>query len=76
MEARIIFKIQDHISRQLDMINSYALNNKGGLTEVEAISAIAGRNTLIQLRDYLKEEFPISFEQSMDYLLEELEIGE
>ena len=76
MEARIIFKIQDHISRQLDMINSYALNNKRGLTEVEAISAIAGRNTLIQLRDYLKEEFPISFEQSMDYLLEELEIGE
>jgi hypothetical protein len=76
MEARIIFKIQDYISRQLDMINSYALNNKGGLTEVEAISAIAGRNTLIQLRDYLKEEFPISFEQSMDYLLEELETGE
>jgi hypothetical protein len=76
MEARIIFKIQDYISRQLDMINSYALNNKGGLTEAEAISAIAGRNTLIQLRDYLKEEFPISFEQSMDYLLEELEIGE
>jgi hypothetical protein len=55
MDTETVFKIIDHINRQLDMINGYALNNKGGLTEVEAISAIAGRNTLKQLRDYLQE---------------------
>jgi hypothetical protein len=55
MDTKTIFKVIDLINRQLDMINGYALNNKGGLTEVEAISAIAGRKTLLQLRDYLQE---------------------
>jgi hypothetical protein len=55
MDTGTVLQIIDHINRQLDMINGYALNNKGGLTEVEAISAIAGRNTLKQLRDYLQE---------------------
>jgi hypothetical protein len=55
MDTETIFKVIDLINRQLDMINGYALNNKGGLTEVEAISAIAGRKTLLQLRDYLQE---------------------
>ena len=55
MDTKTIFKVIDLINRQLDMINGYALNNKGGLTEVEAISAIAGRKNLLQLRDYLQE---------------------
>jgi hypothetical protein len=55
MDTGTVLQIIDHINRQLDMINGYALNNKGGLTEAEAISAIAGRNTLKQLRDYLQE---------------------
>jgi len=42
------------LDRQIDMINGYALHNKGGLTETEAISAIAGRNTLNQLKDHLQ----------------------
>ena len=55
MDTGTVLEIIDLINRQLDMINGYALNNKGGLTEVEAISAIAGRKTLLQLRDYLQE---------------------
>lgn len=72
MDARTVFKIQDHINKQIDLINGYALNNKGGLTEAEAISAIAGRKTLIQLREYLQEQ--ITYENSMGYLVEELKI--
>lgn len=55
MDIGTVFTIIDYINRQVDMINGYALNNKGGLTEAEAISAIAGRKTLLQLRDYLQE---------------------
>jgi hypothetical protein len=55
MDTGTVFTIIDYINRQVDMINGYALNNKGGLTEAEAISAIAGRKTLLQLRDYLQE---------------------
>lgn len=55
MDTGTVLKIINHINKQIDMINGYALNNKGGLTEVEAIRAIAGRNTLKQLRDYLQE---------------------
>lgn len=54
MDTETVFKIIDHINRQIDMINGYALKNKGKLTEVEVISAIAGRNTLRQLRDHLQ----------------------
>jgi|688.fasta_scaffold2069713_2 hypothetical protein len=55
MDTATVIKIIEMINRQLDMINGYALNNKGGLTEAEAISAIAGRNTLVQLRDHLQD---------------------
>jgi hypothetical protein len=54
VDTETLFTIINHINKQLDMINAYALNNKGGLTEAEAISAIAGRNTLKQLREYLQ----------------------
>jgi len=54
MDTQTVLDIIKMINRQLDMINGYALNNKGGLTEAEAISAIAGRNTLVQLRDHLQ----------------------
>ena len=59
MDTETVFEIIDHINRQIDMINGYALNNRGGLNEVEAISAIAGRNTLKQLRDYLQEHIEL-----------------
>jgi|TARA_R110001632_G_scaffold154403_1_gene272556 hypothetical protein len=55
MNTETVHKIIDHINRQVDMINGYALNNQGGLTEAEAISAIAGRKTLKQLKEYLQE---------------------
>jgi DNA-binding IscR family transcriptional regulator len=55
MDTETLYKVINHINKQIDMINGYALNNQGGLTEAEAISAIAGRNTLKQLRDYLQE---------------------
>lgn len=57
MDTETVLKIINHINKQIDMINFYAVNNKGGLTEVEAIRAIAGRNALKQLRDYLQEGF-------------------
>ena len=55
MDTETVHKIIDHINKQIDMINGYALNNQGGLTEAEAISAIAGRKTLKQLKEYLQE---------------------
>ena len=55
MNTETVHKIIEHINKQIDMINGYALNNQGGLTEAEAISAIAGRNTLKQLKEYLQE---------------------
>jgi hypothetical protein len=55
MNTETVHKIIDHINKQIDMINGYALNNQGGLTEAEAISAIAGRKTLKQLKEYLQE---------------------
>jgi hypothetical protein len=55
MDTDTVLQIINHINKQIDMIKGYALNNQGGLTEAEAISAIAGRNTLKQLRDYLQE---------------------
>jgi len=66
MDTGTVLQIIDHINRQIDMINEHALNNKGGLTEVEAISAIAGRNTLKQLRDYLQEyiELQVSYAEN------------
>ena len=66
MDTETVLNIIDHINRQIDMINGYALNNKGGLTEAEAISAIAGRNTLKQLRDYLQEyiELQVSYAEN------------
>ena len=63
MDTETVFKVIDHINRQIDMINGYALNNKGGLTEAEAISAIAGRNTLKQLKDYLQEHIELEVAQ-------------
>jgi DNA-binding IscR family transcriptional regulator len=54
MDTTTVLEIIKMIDRQLDMINGYALHNKGGLTETEAISAIAGRDTLNQLRDHLQ----------------------
>jgi len=54
MDTTTVLEIIEMLDRQLDMINGYALNNKGGLTETEAISAIAGRNTLTQFRDHLQ----------------------
>jgi hypothetical protein len=66
MDTGTVLQIIDHINRQIDMINGYALNNKGGLTEAEAISGIAGRNTLKQLRDYLQEyiELQVSYAEN------------
>ena len=55
MNTETVHKIIEHINKQIDMINGYALNNQGGLTEAEAISAIAGRKTLKQLKEYLQE---------------------
>ena len=55
MDPETVHKIINHINKQIDMINGYALNNQGGLTEAEAISAIAGRKTLKQLKEYLQE---------------------
>ena len=55
LDTDTVLTIIKMISRQLDMINGYALHNKGGLTETEAISAIAGRDTLIQIRDHLQD---------------------
>jgi hypothetical protein len=66
MDTETVLQIINHINKQIDMINGYALNNKGGLTEVEAISAIAGRNTLKQLRDHLQEyiELQVSYAEN------------
>jgi hypothetical protein len=55
MDTETLYKVINHINKQIDMINGYALNNQGGLTEAEAISAIAGRKTLKQLKEYLQE---------------------
>ena len=63
MDTETVLQIIEHINRQIDMINGYALNNKGGLTEAEAISGIAGRNTLKQLRDYLQEYIELQVAQ-------------
>ncbi len=63
MDTETVLQIIEHINRQIDMINGYALNNKGGLTEAEAISGIAGRNTLKQLRDHLQEYIELQVAQ-------------
>lgn len=73
MDTGTVLKIINHINKQIDMINGYALNNKGGLTEVEAIRAIAGRNTLKQLRDYLQEGF---IESQVNQVENEMNRGE
>jgi len=63
MDTETLYKVINHINKQIDMINCYALNNKGGLTEAEAISAIAGRKTLKQLKDYLQEYIELQVSQ-------------
>ena len=63
MDTETLYNVIDHINKQIDMINGYALNNQGGLTEAEAISAIAGRKTLKQLKDYLQEYIEIQVSQ-------------
>lgn len=63
MDTETLYKVIAHINKQIDMINGYALNNQGGLTEAEAISAIAGRKTLKQLKDYLQEYIEIQVSQ-------------
>jgi DNA-binding IscR family transcriptional regulator len=63
MDTETVFKIINHINRQIDMINGYALNNKGGLTEAEAIGAIASRKTLKQLSEYLQEYIELQVAQ-------------
>jgi len=63
MDTETVFKIIDHINRQIDMINGYALNNMGGLTEAEAIGAIASRKTLKQLSEYLQEYIELQVAQ-------------
>ena len=49
MDTETVLQIIEYINRQIDMINGYALNNKGGLTEAEAINRAS-----IQAEDYYK----------------------
>lgn len=51
MDNNTLIEVVNLINSQINNINVNALNNKGGLTEAEAIGAIASRNTLKQLRD-------------------------
>jgi hypothetical protein len=53
MDDNIINKVRDYCYGQLNMINAYSLNNKGCLTETEAIQAITGRKTLTQVITFL-----------------------
>ena len=53
MENDIINRVRDYCYGQINMINGYSLNNKGGLTETEAIQAITGRKTLTQVITFL-----------------------
>lgn len=63
MDTETVFKIINHINRQIDMINDYTLNNMNGLTEAEAIGAIASRKTLKQLSEYLQEYIELQVAQ-------------
>jgi hypothetical protein len=68
MEPKTVMQIINHVNRQIDAINGYALNNMGGLTEAEAIGAIASRNTLKQLSAYLQEYIELQVNQAENAL--------
>lgn len=68
MDTNTVLQIINHINKQIGMINGYALNNMGGLTEAEAIGAIASRKTLKQLSDYLQEYIELQVNQAENEL--------
>lgn len=55
MDAQTLIDVIEYIDEQINIIHQRTINTKGGLTEAEAIGAIASRKTLIELKEYLHE---------------------